>query len=211
MGPGRYGGGVIPVPSHAARGEAYPAKRAPEGPAQGLEWVGYASGARPGPVPPLRGPVGTLRVPPCTGPSLPGNAASWPIRRELRTISRKLVKTAKCRPNMSKRPVIVPIFKKRLRNSPLEILRFPLFSAFSHKELMVLFCAWDGLYGQNDEVSTMCTPVFGYAKGSHIPPRSPPASWLLVTAPHVLSAVFSTTWLLTGLHLIMTETGFLGH
>ena len=39
MGPGGYGGGVIPVPSQLLRGAVPTAKRAPEAPARGLEWV----------------------------------------------------------------------------------------------------------------------------------------------------------------------------
>ena len=46
-------GRVIPVPSTLLGEEVYPAKRAPEAPARGLEWVGYTSG-RPVPYgPPL--------------------------------------------------------------------------------------------------------------------------------------------------------------
>ena len=75
--------------------------------------------------------------------ALPGqdlaNAASWPIRRDSAPFLRKLVKTAKCHPKSVERPVIVPIFQKGSRMSPLEILRFPFGRAFSHKELMGLF------------------------------------------------------------------------
>ena len=82
------------------------------------------------------GPVGPH------GPSLyqdPRNAHLQPKGRDSMTFTRKLVKTTKCRHNMSKRPVIVPIFQNGLQKSALEILRFPFPAAFSPKELMGLF------------------------------------------------------------------------
>ena len=102
--------------------------------------------------------------------------ASWPIWRELTSISRKLVKTAKCQPNMSKRPVIVPIIQNGVQKSPLDFLGFLFSVAFSHKELMVPFERTLALYCQNDEVSPVCTRVFWDAKGSPIPPDVTAAS-----------------------------------
>ena len=82
------------------------------------------------------GPVGSLQAPPC---HLPENAASWPIRRDSTSFSIKLVKTAECHQNMSKRPTLVPISQNGSRKSPLDILGFPISLAFSHKELMGMF------------------------------------------------------------------------
>ena len=52
-----------------------------------------------------------------------------------------------------------PYLQNGLQKSPLEILRFPYFVAFSHKELMGLFKAHADVYCQNDEVSPECTPA----------------------------------------------------
>ena len=56
---GGYWGRVIPVHPARCKAEAIPAKRAPEAPARGLEWVGIAA-ARPvtlGPPLPAVGPT----------------------------------------------------------------------------------------------------------------------------------------------------------
>ena len=139
----RMGNTRVPTqpPSDAARGgpHKHPAKR-PRKPCRG--WSGWGAGSgRTGdggghgqdhPA----GPVG-----PASWPSL-----SFPLRmpppghrgRDSTSFTVKLVKTTKCRSNITKRPVIVPIFKNGSRMSPLEIPGFPLLLAFSHKELMGL-------------------------------------------------------------------------
>ena len=104
-------GRAIPVPSHTARGEVNVQRSGPRTPCRGGSgWYielgrARASGttlALPGPAPCGR----------CTSTPPHGQiAASWPIRRDLTSNILKLVKTAECRSNMSKRPVIVPIFK----------------------------------------------------------------------------------------------------
>ena len=96
-----------------------PAKRAPEAP-QGLEWVG--SGVRWDRR--LDGHPPTLRARSVHPVALPGGypriAASWPIGRDSTSFTVKLVKTGKCRHNVSKRPVIVPISQNGSESHLLE-------------------------------------------------------------------------------------------
>ena len=99
-------------------------------------------------------------------------------------ISIKLVKTLKCHRNVSKRPVIVPVFKNGLGKSPLDFLGFLYLLAFSHKELM----AFSGLTGMFTVKMTKCrrmytTPV--HAKGSSDTPSAHAASCLCVLIPHL--------------------------
>ena len=127
--------------------------------------------------------------PPCTWCPLP---ASWPIVARFHDILLKVSQNTEVSPKSVQKACHSPYSQKRSKNSPLEILRFPLSGAFSHKELMGYFDHYLGLYCQNDEVSPMCTPWFRVAKGSQIPPRVPAASCFWGPAPHLLSAVFST-------------------
>ena len=114
------------LPSHCSRGANPAAKRAPEAHRAGVggrvQRACYGDGGGVGPGYHPAGPVGLLRSPPCTQDL--GNAASQPIRARFRQFSIKLVKTAECRPNMSKRPVIVPILKM---SSESHLLKFPDF------------------------------------------------------------------------------------
>ena len=108
----------------------------PVGPA-GPEWWGGCSGRNGGRGRSWVPPFGPGQAP-CALP-VPRTsqiAHLQPKGRDFMTFLRNLVKTAKCRLNVSKRPVIVPIFQNRPQMSPLEILRFPFLPAFSCKELM---------------------------------------------------------------------------
>ena len=120
---GGYTGGVLPS-QHAAQGSPHIQRSGPRKP-RGLEWVGYGDWTR---VPGYGGrgrvfPTLRARSVPCR--ALPGNtlgiAHLRPIRRDLGQYSVKLVKTAMCHRNMSKRPVIVPISKT---GSRIHLLRF---------------------------------------------------------------------------------------
>ena len=97
---------------HTARGEVQiPAKRAPNGPAgAGSGWVSgaRANGRRDGSWTTPAGPGRSLRALPVQDPQ---NAALGPIRRELTSFLKNIVKTAKCHQNMSKRPRLVPVSK----------------------------------------------------------------------------------------------------
>ena len=68
--------------------------------------------------------------------TLPGNAASWPIRARLRSISENVSQNDQVSPKSIKKACHSPYFQNRLQKSPLEILRFLFSPAFSPKELM---------------------------------------------------------------------------
>ena len=91
---------------------------------------GYADGGGDGPTPPL----------PAVGPAPLGrtsqNAASWPIRARFNVISCKVKQNGQVSPKYVQKASHSPYIQNRVKNSPLEILRFPVSSAFSHKELM---------------------------------------------------------------------------
>ena len=69
------------------------------------------------------------------------------------------------------------------------------------------FDPWTQVQCQNDEVSTVCTPTGRVREGVDHTPADPADKLLLGSAPHGLSAVFSTTPVLVVLQEIMTETG----
>ena len=128
------------------------AKRAPE-PLQGVEWVvicsrtywGRCSMTHPA------GPVGDPAGP------LPGHAsalpASGPIRARFHLISYKVSQKGIVSPKSVHKACHSPYFQNGVGKSPLQILRFPLLPAFSHKELMTHFRPYLRVLCQNDEVS----------------------------------------------------------
>ena len=147
MGPGGYRGGVYRVgrgrgipgvlPSCSGRG-VLTAERAPEGP-QGLEWVVSTARAfrHPGPPTPgplvLPGPASLSWAPPSSKP------ASGPIRARFHDISLKVSRNGHVSPKYVEKACLSPYIQNELVKSPLEILRFPICLAFSHKELMAHF------------------------------------------------------------------------
>ena len=80
----------------AARGANPPAKRAPEAPARGLEWVGGCSGRSRDDPPYGPGRSSTAGPPWSSLPLSSQTAVQTAKRRELVNISVKLVKTAEC-------------------------------------------------------------------------------------------------------------------
>ena len=96
----------------------------PVGPCRGPEWVGIWSrprgpvSARPAPGPPTPAPLGL------PGPASLSRGFPTGKRRDLTSFLINLVKTAKCRQNMSKRPPIVPISKTLSKS---HLLNFPDF------------------------------------------------------------------------------------
>ena len=170
MGTGWVVGGLYRVlPLHRAR-KPVPAKRAPEAPARGLEWVGtgWTRDRRldgyPGP------PCGPGRScgPPC--PGNPRNAASWPIRTRLTSEPGKVSQNLEVSPKYDEKACHSPYLQNGPRKSPLDFLRIPFFVAFSHKELMGLFWPYLMQKCQNDEVSPECTPMDVTRRGRQIPP-----------------------------------------
>ena len=127
--------------------------------------------AHPGrPVTTPAGPGRCLQPLPVTSSS---KAASQPIRARFHDISLKVsqkdeVSTEKCQ-----KACHSPYSQNRLENSPLEFLRFPFSTAFSHKELMAFFDPYVHVYCQNDEVSPDVHTCTRTRKGRMIPPQSP--------------------------------------
>ena len=98
---------------------------------------GLGCSARPSPRTHPPGPVGT------PAGSLPGSGplpASWPIGARFNLISYKVSQKGIESPEKHEKACHSPCFQNRPGKSPLGFLGFPLFLAFSHKELM----------GQND-------------------------------------------------------------
>ena len=104
--------------------DPYPSEAGPGSPSGGWSGWGYGSGR----VTRRRCPRTTLRarsVRPAAFPVLgPLIADSWPIWRDLTTFLMKLVKTAKCHQNVSKRPPLVPIPKTGPESHLLKFLDF---------------------------------------------------------------------------------------
>ena len=160
-------GGAIPVyypPSQLLEEVLGTAKRAPEA-QHGLEWVVPRAGrtgeylvfggwAAPETTP--AGPGRSPRCPPCLRTLR--NAASGPIRTRFQLNSVKYSQTDEVSPKYAEKASHSPYIQNGSGMSPLDILRFPILPAFSHKELMVLFLTRRHVYCQNDEVSPRCTP-----------------------------------------------------
>ena len=171
------------------------AERAPEGPG-GLEWVVLGAG-RPGPAPAIPAhPSPThhsLRSGPGPCRALVGGWAPRSKRARLRSYFYKVSQNDEVSPKYLEKACHAPYFQNGLKNSPLEIPGFPYLLAFSPKELMVLFWPRVEVYGQNDEVSTVCTCT----RRGRTYPHGQRSKLLLLTAPHVLSASVELTVSLT--------------
>ena len=135
---GGYTGWVIPG-SHRHHAllarRTYPAKRAPEAPARGLEWVGYVR------VRPSHADHHSLRSGPlrCQHASPRANSRLWANRARFSDISWKLSQNRGVSPKSVQKACHSPYFQNRLKKSALGFLRFPFCPAFSHKELLGLF------------------------------------------------------------------------
>ena len=120
---------------HCSRRGPYAAKRAPEGP-QGLEWVAYGArtpGCRYHPLRCAPGPAPLYLHPPRAIP------ASWPIRATFQSNIYKVSQNHEVSPKSMHKACHSPCLQNGLGKSPLRILRFPYFVAFSHKELLTHF------------------------------------------------------------------------
>ena len=141
MVPGRvygwvYRRGNTGYPATRDPSRAHPRQRS--GPRKTLQGsgVGGLGCASPGPVRPS-GPAPTLRarsVP--LGPSLVQDLPPRAKGRDSTSFLIKLVKRTKCHQKVIKRPVIVPNLKNGSQKSPLDFPGFPIWPAFSPKELM---------------------------------------------------------------------------
>ena len=156
------------------------AERAPEAP------VGAGVGGHGGRAPSTSSdhPCGA-RSGRCPSLSLPrANAASWPIRARFVSFYCKVSQNREVSPKFDEKACHSPYIQNGSQMSPLEFLRFPFSRAFSHKELMGLFCTHGQVYCQNDEVSPKCTPDVTRSV-RQIPPHGHAASRSCDRAPHL--------------------------
>ena len=127
------------IPGSTTARSQIPAKRAPEAPCRGAGVGGYL-----GPSPwtrspglPCTHPAGPVGPP--AGPSLVQDPPPRAKGRDLTSFYRNLVKNQEVSPKCVEKACHSPYFQNGPEKSALEILRFPLSSAFSPKELMGLF------------------------------------------------------------------------
>ena len=182
MGPGGYREGytgwVIPGSSTdpaSCEAEACSSEAGPGSPQRGLEWVGTCIAPARAPEPPTPDPCRVLRGPlRCPGP-LP---ASWPIRARISLIYCKVSQNRRVSPEYCQKACHSPCSQNGPRKSPLGILRFPFWRAFSPKELMGHFDAWTYIIVK----MTKCRQdvhTWSRERVTQIPPRVTRASSLL--------------------------------
>ena len=138
-GTGWVQGGAIPGTHPAARGEVLHQRSGPGRPCKGLEWWVQGlgrTGRRDGSQDHPPGPVGPPVALPVLGPS---ECRPWPIRARLRSIFRKLSQNGEVSSKSTQKACHSPYFQNEVQISPLDFLRFPIWPAFSHKELMGRF------------------------------------------------------------------------
>ena len=106
-------------------------------------------------------------------------------------------------PKYVKKAYVSPCFQNGLQKSPLDFLGFPVFTAFSHKELMAIFSLRSVFTVKTTKCRQMVHTVHA-AKGSQYPQmsRQQAASCdIFLIAPRgPILAVFSTHRFLTVLH-----------
>ena len=104
------------------------------------------------------------------------NPASWPITARFDLISQVYCQNDEVSLKSVHKACHSPYIQKRVQKSPLGFLGFPLFVAFSHKELMGRFDPYPYIKCQNGEVSPDVHtgyPQDVTRKGRQIPPTSP--------------------------------------
>ena len=127
-------------------------------------------------------PCGPGRHPAGTSLGIPSECRLTANRARIHQYFSKVSQKAEVSPKNVEKACHSPCFQNVLEKSPLDFLGFTFSAAFSHKELMGHFDARVGLYCQNDEVSTKCTPPYTTdvtRKGRQIPPRQPADKLLL--------------------------------
>ena len=166
---------------------------------QGGRPRGGVDGGGDGPAPTLR--ARSVLAPPgppwCRTSQI---AASWPKRARFQSYFYKVSQNGVVSTKSVEKAYHSPCFQNPVEKSPLEILRFPFSRSFSHKELMGHFDPSSEFIVKMTKCRQLCTPLCTRS-GRQIPPRTPAASCLLVSAPHLTqrgtSTVFSTDWFLT--------------
>ena len=132
-------GGLYRGTTHPPREEALVQRSGPRRPCRGRSgwYQGWTRDRRLDGLlhPPLRGPVAPW-APWCRTPRI---AASWPIKARFHVISYKVSQNRQVSPKSVQKAYHSPCFQNEAKKSPLDFLRFPVFPAFSHKELMGRF------------------------------------------------------------------------
>ena len=179
---------------------AHPAERAPEAPARGLEWVGwagitcYGDGGGDGHIPTLR----ARSVRPAGSPwDMPLECRLLANTARFDLISCKVSQNEEVSSESVEKACHSPYSQKQLGKSPLEILRFPFLGPFSHKELMAYFDHTSGFMVKMTKCRQCAHPGTRARRGRRYP-HGPRSELLLGSAPHLLSAgillTFSTDW-----------------
>ena len=102
----------------------------------------------------------------------PRNAASWPIRARFQLLFSKVSQNGIVSQKCINKACHSPYFQNRVQKSPLDILRFPFLSAFSHKELMGHFDPGSGLIVKMTKCRPYVHPPCHARRGRQIPPVS---------------------------------------
>ena len=137
-------GGLYRVPHPAAKGGPRTSGAGPVGPARagvGGFWDRNTTCSAAGSVPTPAGPGRSCQH------ALPGtsqNAASGPITARFQSIYYKVSQNRGVSPKSAQKACHSPYIQNGSKKSALEILRFPILAAFSHKELMGHFDAHPG-------------------------------------------------------------------
>ena len=113
-----------------------------------------------------QGPVGHPWCPPWSSPA---NTRLLANKARFDLIYTKVSQNAEVSPKYVEKAYVSPCFQNGPQKSPLDFLGFPYLTAFSRKELMGRFDPYLRLYGQNDEVSPMCTPWYTRSGRSDTP------------------------------------------
>ena len=151
----------------------------PGTPCRGVEWVVIACGVG-GPQNPPSGPGRSLQALPGSGTL---GCRLWANKARFSVFLLKLSQNGVVSPEKCNKASHSPCFQKRLRKSALEIPGFPFLSAFSHKELMVLFWA-----GADFTVKMTKCRQNAHTRGGRRYPHGRVSKLTPATAPHLLSA-----------------------
>ena len=145
-------------PSTLLARRAYVQRSGPGRPCRGLEWWYIWPGAPAGPCTTPAGPGRSPAEPSLDMAQLPGKRRLLANKVRFSNILLKVSQNGEVSTIFHQKACHSPYFQNRLRMSPLEILRFPVWPAFSHKELMGHFRPYRHVYCQNDEVSPNVHP-----------------------------------------------------
>ena len=160
--PGGYTGGLYRGTTQPPRGDLQTQRSGPRKACRAWSGWGLEVGRAPAvvfgggtaPRTTLRARSGTRPLP-VLGPL---ECRLWAKGARFHLISHKVSQKARVSPKYVEKACHSPYLQNGLQKSPLDFLRFRFSLAFSHKELMVPFLTYAGVYCQNDEVSPKCHP-----------------------------------------------------